>query len=60
VCHTDIATRVTFLSQLAGEELVELSTENTIGDELSLFADLDRHSSENKLRFQGIIIGKAL
>jgi len=43
VCHTDIATRVTLLSQLAGEELIELGAENTVSYELSLFADLSGH-----------------
>ena len=41
--HTDIATRVTLLSELTGEELIEFSTEDTIGDELSLLGDLGGH-----------------
>jgi hypothetical protein len=43
VGHTDIATRVTFLSELTGEKLVKFSTENTIGYELSLLGNLGRH-----------------
>jgi hypothetical protein len=46
VGHSDIATRVTFLGQFAGEELVEFSTEDTIGDKLSLLANLAGHFEE--------------
>ena len=41
--HTDITTRVTFLGKLAGEEIGKLGLEDTIGDELSLLADLAGH-----------------
>lgn len=34
-CDTDFDTRVSLLSQLALEELVQFGVENTIGDELS-------------------------
>lgn len=37
----DLDAGVTLLSQLALEELVELGVEDTIGDELSAFADVD-------------------
>ena len=47
----DVAARVTLLGKLAGEELVEFSTEDTIGDELSLLADLAGHFVG--LRIQG-------
>jgi len=40
--HTNVATRVTFFREFAGEEFIEFGAENTICDELSLFADL-RH-----------------
>ena len=43
VGDTDITARVTLLGELAGEELVEFSAEDTVGDELSLLADLSRH-----------------
>ena len=43
MCHTDIATRVTLLRKLTGEEIVEFGTEDTVSDELALFADLARH-----------------
>ena len=39
----DIATRVTLLGQLAGEEIVELCAEDTVGDELALLANLGGH-----------------
>lgn len=39
--NTDFDTRVTLLSQLALEELVQLGVEDTVGDELSAL----RHSS---------------
>ena len=41
--YSNITTRVTLLSQFTSEEFIEFSTENTISDELSLFADLGRH-----------------
>jgi len=41
--HTDITTRVSLLGEFTGEELIEFSTEDTIGDELSLLADLGGH-----------------
>lgn len=44
----NITARVTFLRQLAGEEIVEFSTEDTISDELALFADLGGHFEEAK------------
>jgi len=47
VSHTDIATRVTLLSKLTGEEFVEFSAEYTVSHELSLFADLGRHFGAN-------------
>ena len=40
MCHTDIATRVTLLRELTGEEVVEFGTEDTVSDELPLLADL--------------------
>lgn len=43
VCYTDIATRVTLLGKFASEEVVELGTEDTVSDELALFADLAGH-----------------
>ena len=43
VCHTDIATRVTLLGELTGEEIIQLGEENTISDELALLADLAGH-----------------
>ena len=41
--HTDIAARVALLRELASQEVVELGLEDTVGNELSLFADLARH-----------------
>jgi hypothetical protein len=41
---SDIATRVTFLREFAGEKVVQLRTEDTICDELALFADLSGHA----------------
>lgn len=35
----NLHTRVTLLSQLAGEELVQLGIENTVGDELATLGD---------------------
>ena len=49
VSNTDIATRVSLLSQFAGEEFVEFGTEDTVGDELSLFGDLAGHDDEEGL-----------
>ena len=43
VGYTDIATRVTLLSEFAGEEFIEFGTENTISYELSLLTDLGGH-----------------
>ena len=43
VCHTDIATRVTLLRELTGEEVVQLGAEDTVSDELALLADLGGH-----------------
>lgn len=43
VCHTDITARVTLLGEFASQEVVELGLEDTVGYELSLFADLARH-----------------
>lgn len=37
----NLDTRVSFLGELALEELVELGVENTVGDELSALADVD-------------------
>jgi len=48
VCYTDITTRIPLLGQLAGKEFVEFGTENTISDELSLFADLRGHVLGNR------------
>ena len=44
--HTDIATRVTLLRELTGEEVVEFGTEDTVSNKLSLFGDLARHFDE--------------
>lgn len=41
--YTDIAAGVTFFSKFASEELVKFSTEDTVCDKLSLFADLSGH-----------------
>jgi hypothetical protein len=41
--HTDVASRVTFLGQFTGEELVEFGAEDTIGHEFSFLADLSGH-----------------
>jgi hypothetical protein len=46
VRDTDIAARVTFLRELAGEEVVQLGAEDTIGNELALFANLSGHTGE--------------
>lgn len=43
VGDTDVAARVTFLGEFAGEKFVELGAENTVGDKLALFADLGGH-----------------
>merc|ERR1719333_616007 len=43
--HTDLNTGVTILGQLPGEELVELSLEDTILNKLSLLGHLCRHST---------------
>lgn len=43
VSDADITARITLLSKLTGKELVEFSTEDTIGNKLSLFADLGGH-----------------
>lgn len=43
MCHTDIASRVTFLGQFTGKELVEFGAEDTIGHEFSFLADLSGH-----------------
>ena len=43
VCHTDIATGVTLLRELAGEEVVKLGLEDTVSNELALLGDLARH-----------------
>lgn len=40
---TDITARIALLCELAGEELVEFSAENTVSDKLSLFADSGGH-----------------
>ena len=45
--HSDIAARVSLLGKFAGEEIVELSAENTIGDEFSPLANLGRHFGED-------------
>ena len=41
--HTDIAARVALLSQLAGEEVVELGAEDTVSHKLSLLGNLGGH-----------------
>ena len=41
--YTDIATRVTLLSEFAREEFIEFGTENTISYKFSLFTDLRGH-----------------
>jgi hypothetical protein len=38
-----ITARVAFLRELAGEKLVELSVENTVGNKLALLANLAGH-----------------
>jgi hypothetical protein len=43
VGDTDIATRVTLLGELTSEKLVQFCTEDTVCDELALFADLAGH-----------------
>merc|ERR1719373_1133045 len=43
--HADLHTRVTILGQLTGQELVQLSFENSVSDELPLLGDLCRHTS---------------
>jgi hypothetical protein len=43
VGNADVAARVTLLGELAGEELVEFSVEDTVGHELALLADLGGH-----------------
>ena len=57
VGYTDIATRVTLLSEFAGEKFIEFGTENTIRYELSLFTDLRGHfegvKSEKTLESEG-------
>lgn len=40
----NVATRVTLLRKLTSEEFVQLSAENTIGNELAFLADLGGHS----------------
>jgi len=47
VGHSDIATRVSLLGKFAGKEIIELSAEDTIGDEFSPLADLGRHFGED-------------
>lgn len=39
----NIASRVTLLSEFASEEFVKFGAENTVSDELALFADLGGH-----------------
>ena len=46
VRDTDIATRVTFFRELAGEKVVQLGTEDTICNELALFANLSGHTEK--------------
>ena len=41
--YTDIATRVTLLSEFAGEKFIEFGAENAISYELSLFTNLRGH-----------------
>ena len=43
VGDADVATRVTLLRKLAGEEVVQLGAEDTVSDELALLADLAGH-----------------
>lgn len=43
VGDTDVAAGVTFLGELAGEEVVQLGAEDTVSDELALLADLAGH-----------------
>ena len=52
VGYTNIATRVTLLSEFAGEELIEFGTENSISYELSLFTDLRGHFVGNVLIYK--------
>jgi hypothetical protein len=43
VGHSDITTRVSLLGEFTGKEIIELSAENTVGDEFSPLADLGGH-----------------
>ena len=43
VGNTDVAARVTLLREFAGEEIVQLGAEDTVGDKLALLADLACH-----------------
>jgi len=43
VSYANLTTRVTLLRKLAGEELVEFCAKDTIGNELSLLANLSGH-----------------
>ena len=56
VGDADVAARVTLLRELASEEIVELGLEDTVGDELALFADLARHFegaiAESKYKYE--------
>lgn len=45
--HSDIAARITLLGEFAGEKIVELCAENTVGDKFSSLADLGRHFRED-------------
>jgi hypothetical protein len=43
VCYTDITSRVTFFGEFTSEEFIEFGAEDTVCDELALFADLGGH-----------------
>ena len=50
----DIATRVTLLGQLAGEEIVQLGAKDTVSDELALLADLAGHLESGREAGQSV------
>ena len=54
--YADITARVALLGKLTSKEIVELGLEDTVGDELALFADLARHFegaiAESKYKYE--------
>ena len=50
VGDTNITARVTLLGEFTGEEFVKFGAEDTVCDELALFADLSRHLEDCKQR----------